>query len=102
MNMLMPSQPGTTAAGGTPHPVRESTPSLIAAMLNVAPNASDLIFSPGRLPQVKVDGKLVQLQLKGVEMLTPVDTVELAMDLMGRNPQAAQKLKEEGSCDISY
>ena len=35
-------------------------------------------------------------------MLTPADTAQIAADLMGRNAQAAQKLKEEGSCDISY
>ena len=34
-------------------------------------------------------------------LLTPADTAQLAADLMGRNPQAAQKLKEEGSCDVS-
>jgi twitching motility protein PilT len=98
--MLLSPPPVTTDR--TPNQASESTTSLIAAMLNLAPNASDLIFSPGRLPQVKVNGELVQLQIEGSGILTSADTVELAIGLMGRNPPAAQKLKEEGSCDISY
>jgi twitching motility protein PilT len=83
-------------------PERLPTPSLIAAMLKGAPNTSDLIFSPGRRPQVKVNGKLVMLDIQGVGVLTPEDTVQLASDLMGKNARAAQQLREEGSCDISY
>jgi len=79
-----------------------STATLIATMLKGAPNTSDLVFSPGRPPQVKVNGKLVQVKIQGVGLLTPAETAQIASDLMGRNAQAAQKLKEEGSCDISY
>ena len=35
-------------------------------------------------------------------MLTPDDTAQIAADLIGKNALAWQKLKEEGSCDISY
>jgi twitching motility protein PilT len=83
-------------------PARLPTPSLIAAMLKSAPNTSDLVFSPGRPPQVKVNGKLVAVNIPGVGVLTAADTAQLAADVIGRNAQAAQKLKEEGSCDISY
>ena len=92
------TQPAPQAAA----PARLPTPSLIATMLKGAPNTSDLVFSPGRLPQVKVNGKLLPVNIQGVGMLTPADTAQIAADLMGRNAQAAQKLKEEGSCDISY
>jgi twitching motility protein PilT len=78
------------------------TPNIIASMLRAAPKISDLIFSPGRAPQVEVNGQLVQLKIAGVGMLKPDDTARIASDLMGRNPHAAEKLKEEGSCDISY
>jgi twitching motility protein PilT len=71
-------------------------------MLRAAPKISDLIFSPGRAPQVEVNGQLVQLKIAGVGILKPDDTARIASDLMGRNPLAAEKLKEEGSCDISY
>ncbi|MGH9561429.1 MAG: type IV pilus twitching motility protein PilT, partial [Terracidiphilus sp.] len=83
-------------------PARLPTPNLIATMLKGAPNTSDLVFSPGRPPQVKVNGKLVPLNIQGIGMLAPADTAQIAADLMGRNVQAGQKLKEEGSCDISY
>jgi len=83
-------------------PARMPTASLISGMLKLAPNTSDLIFSPGRPPQVKVNGKLVQLKIQGVGMLTPADTTQLAGDLMGRNAQAVQNLKTKGSCDLSY
>ena len=37
-----------------------STPVIIATMLRAAPKISDLIFSPGRAPQVEVNGELLQ------------------------------------------
>jgi twitching motility protein PilT len=78
------------------------TPNIIASMLQAAPKTSDLIFSPGRAPQVEVHGQLVQLKIKGVGVLTAEDTARIAADLIGRNSLAVDKLKQEGSCDISY
>jgi twitching motility protein PilT len=89
-----------TTAAAAPAPV--ATPVLIATMLRAAPKISDLIFSPGRAPQVEVNGQLVQLKIPGVGMLKPDDTARIAADLMGRSKHALEKLKEEGSCDISY
>ncbi|MFZ0883598.1 MAG: PilT/PilU family type 4a pilus ATPase, partial [Candidatus Acidiferrales bacterium] len=82
--------------------VNISTPSIIAAMLQAAPRTSDLIFSPGRAPQVETSGQLTQLKIKGVGILSSEDTARIAADLIGRNSHAVEKLKEEGSCDISY
>ena len=82
--------------------VNISTPSIIAAMLQAAPRTSDLIFSPGRAPQVETSGQLTQLKIKGVGILSSEDTARIAADLIGRNSHAVDKLKEEGSCDISY
>jgi twitching motility protein PilT len=78
------------------------TPNIIASMLLAAPKTSDLIFSPGRAPQVEVHGQLVQLKIKGVGVLSSEDTARIAADLIGRNQLAVDKLKQEGSCDISY
>src|SRR6202046_4450668 len=91
--------PATAAAAPAP-PV--STPGIIATMLRAAPKISDLIFSPGRAPQVEVNGELLQLKIPGVGILKPDDTARIAADLMGRSKHALEKLKEEGSCDISY
>jgi twitching motility protein PilT len=78
------------------------TPSIIAAMLRASPKISDLIFSPGRAPQIEANGQLVQLKIPGVGLLNSEDTARIAADLIGRNAHAVDKLKQEGSCDISY
>jgi len=78
------------------------TPNIIATMVGGAKGTSDLIFSPGRAPQIEVNGQLVQLKIAGVGILMPEDTARIAADLIGRNAQAVAKLKEQGSCDISY
>jgi len=71
-------------------------------MLRASPKASDLIFSPGRAPQIETSGQLVQLNIPGVGRLSSEDTARIAADLIGRNAHAVDKLKQEGSCDISY
>jgi twitching motility protein PilT len=97
-----PSAPTAPAAAQATPPAPVSTPNLITAMLQAAKNTSDLIFSPGRAPQVEVNGQLMQLKIPGTGILTAEDTARIAGDLVGRNAQAVQKLKELGSCDISY
>jgi twitching motility protein PilT len=77
-------------------------PQLILAMLKAHGHISDLIFSPGRAPQVEVDGQLVELPLKGLERLTPADTGHIARSILGNNDHAARKLESEGTTDISY
>ncbi|MBI1955667.1 MAG: PilT/PilU family type 4a pilus ATPase, partial [Acidobacteria bacterium] len=72
------------------------------AMLRTSKQVSDLIFSPGRPPQVELSGQLVPVKVEGLPMLTPDHTAQIAADLIGKNKIAVDKLKEEGSCDISY
>ncbi|HWY05677.1 MAG TPA: hypothetical protein VNY24_02390, partial [Candidatus Acidoferrales bacterium] len=60
-----------------------NVPQLIAAMLKSREHASDLIFSPGRAPQVEVSGQLVELKFKGLECLVPGDTDQIAKFLVG-------------------
>src|SRR6516225_609973 len=93
--------PGAVSSGAKPVQIVR-TPALIASMIAAAKDASDLIFSPGRAPQVDMHGGLIQLKVPGVGVLTPEDTARIAADLIGRNSIALQKLKEQGSCDISY
>lgn len=103
---VAPSAPGEAVPGaaspGRPAAQIVRTPALIASMIAAAKDASDLIFSPGRAPQVDMHGGLIQLKIPGVGVLTPEDTARIAADLIGRNSIALQKLKEQGSCDISY
>jgi twitching motility protein PilT len=71
-------------------------------MLKTHGHISDLIFSPGRAPQVEVDGQLVELPLKGLERLAPADTGHIARSIIGNNEHAARKLETEGAADVSY
>jgi twitching motility protein PilT len=98
----VPAASTTPSASGAAAAPPVATNTIIATMLRAAPKISDLIFSPGRAPQVEVNGELVQLKIAGVGMLKPDDTARIANDLMGRSKHALEKLKEEGSCDISY
>lgn len=82
--------------------VHVSTPDLIAAMLHGRDKVSDLIFSPGRAPQIETRGELVELPFQGLERLTPQQTIAIAEDLIGTNPIAAEQLKKNGSADLSY
>lgn len=78
------------------------THALLAAMLRATEKISDLIFSPGRPPQVEIFGQLVPVQGPGLHPLTADDTRRIASDLIGNNKQALTTLREQGSCDISF
>ena len=78
------------------------TAQLISAMLKARDHVSDLIFSPGRAPQIEISGQLVELKFKGIERLTPQDTQWFADDLMEKNEHAIGKLERDGSADLSY
>ena len=77
-----------------------TTNQILSTMLKVSEKVSDLIFSPGRAPQVELNGQLTAVP--GLAMLTPDDTRRIAADLMGQNQQAATSLREAGSADLSY
>jgi len=81
---------------------RVATPTLLSAMLRAAEKISDLIFSPGRPPQVQVYGQMIPVQVPGLTVLSADDTRHIAADLIGDNKQAISTLREHGSCDISY
>src|SRR5256714_1176351 len=85
-----------------PQPRVIHTAQLIAAMLKSHAHVSDLIFSPGRPPQVEVSGQLVGLNFKGLECLSAADTKSLAYDIMGENEHPLRKLDQDGSADLSY
>jgi twitching motility protein PilT len=81
---------------------RVATPALLGAMLRAADKVSDLIFSPGRPPQVQVYGQMIPVQVTGFAQLSADDTRHIAADLIGDNKQAITTLREHGACDISY
>jgi twitching motility protein PilT len=79
-----------------------ATPALLGAMLRAAEKISDLIFSPGRPPQVQVYGQMVPVQVPGLTVLSADDTRHIAADLIGDNKQAITTLREHGACDVSF
>src|SRR5262249_36056331 len=79
-----------------------TTPALITAMLDSGEGISDLIFSPGRPPQVERQGHLRPVAVPELPVLKPDDTRRIAADLLAGNAIAARMLTEQGACDLSY
>src|SRR5215216_6787980 len=78
------------------------TPDLIACMLKVGSGVSDLIFSPGRPPQVEQHGELTAVATEQLSMLTAEDTTRIARDVIAGNAHALRTLAEHGASDVSY
>jgi twitching motility protein PilT len=77
-------------------------PPVIERMLLVSDKISDLNFSVGQSPQVEINGKLTPVQPLGVQKLSPYQTEIISMTLMAGNPEAAHRLANTGSTDLSY
>src|SRR3954470_16686399 len=77
-------------------------PPIIERMLLVSDKISDLNFSVGQPPQVEINGKLTPVQPLGLQKLMPYQTEIIAMTLMQGNPDAAERLANTGTADLSY
>ena len=71
-------------------------------MLGVSDKVSDLIFSPGRPPQIELVSKLQPVPIPGIDKLTPAQTLAIAKIIIGDNTKAAENLDTLGSIDISF
>ena len=92
----------STAVGAPVSATALSTSDIIKAMLDSGAGISDLIFSPGRPPQVEKHGDLSAVVLPTLPVLRPDDTARIAKDLITGNEQAIKSLREQGACDLSY
>src|SRR5512147_426728 len=72
------------------------TASLISSMLDSGTGISDLIFSPGRPPQVERHGELQVVDIPQCSPLHPTDTAQIARDLIGGNEHPLEVLKKQG------
>jgi twitching motility protein PilT len=90
-----------TTSGASAAP-KVSTAAIVATMLQVSKQVSDLIFSPGRAPQIEINGQLREVNIAGVGKLLPEATHRIATDLIGKHEIVASKLEKEGSTDLSY
>ncbi len=75
---------------------------VLQRMLSVSDKVSDLIFSPGRPPQIELLGKLEGVPVPGLEKLLPAHTASFAKLLIGSQDSAAESLEKYGSADLSF
>lgn len=75
---------------------------ILRDMLKASERVSDLIFSPGRPPQIEIAGKLVPVKIAGLEKLTPAHTAGIAKLIIGNQQIAAESLEKTGSADLSF
>jgi twitching motility protein PilT len=83
-----------------PAPLNLAT--VLQQMLGVSDKVSDLIFSPGRPPQIELVGKLQGVPVPGLDKLTPAQTFGIAKLIMGDNSSAVESLDKFGSADVSF
>lgn len=97
----MSSQPITPSPpdSGSPPP---NFVAVLRQMLHSSDKVSDLLFSPGRPPQVELAGKLQPVNVPGLEKLTPAHTAGIAKLIMGNQQAALESLEKTGSADLSF
>src|SRR4026209_1658302 len=71
-------------------------------MLRASDKVSDLIFSPGRPPQIELAGKLVPVRIAGLEKLLPQHTAGIAKLIIGNQQTAIDSIEKTGSADLSF
>jgi twitching motility protein PilT len=89
--------PGQSAGSAPPNFV-----TVLRQMLSVSDKVSDLIFSPGRPPQVELTGNLQPVRVNGLERLTPAHTAGIAKLILGTQEIAIENLEKTGSADLSF
>ena len=94
------TMPDTAAPSTASTPI--GTVALILAMIDSGKGISDLVFSPGRPPQIEQQGHLVAVPIPELPMLRPEDTARIAGDLIAGHAHALAAVKEQGACDFSY
>ena len=75
---------------------------VLRQMLKASDKVSDLIFSPGRPPQVELAGKLIPVRFPGLEKLTTAHTAGMAKVIVGNHVSTNENLEKNGSADLSF
>src|SRR5213593_768032 len=75
---------------------------VLQQMLGVSDKVSDLIFSPGRAPQIELVSKLQGVPIAGLEKLTPAQTYAIAKLIIGNHEASLESLEKLGSTDLSF
>jgi len=98
------AQPPITQAAARPagSPPALDLITVLKLMLRASEKVSDLLFSPGRPPQVELDGKLEPVRVPGLDKLLPAHTASIAKLIMGNQQNAVESLEKNGSADLSF
>lgn len=76
---------------------------ILSVMLQSYDGISDLNFSVGRPLQVEAYGKLETVEVEpAIGALTPYQTEQLALNIIGNNTRLLNEFLITGSCDCSY
>ena len=97
-NLVTPTSP--TLQPFPPH--IQSFHNVLKHMIAAGHNVSDLIFSPGRPPQVELTGDLEPVPIAGLEMLKPPHIKAFAEIMLAHSEQGQESFEKLGSADISY
>ncbi|HNX50064.1 MAG TPA: ATPase, T2SS/T4P/T4SS family [Thermoanaerobaculaceae bacterium] len=78
-------------------------PKFLTVITAAAPKAGDVLLAVGLPPQVQMDGKLVRLQMAGLESLTPFQTEAVVLHLLAvAPPSAAARVRQDGAASFAY
>src|SRR6267142_1618642 len=75
---------------------------MLRQMLGASDKVSDLLFSPGRPPQIELAGKLEPVRIPGLEKLIPPHTASIAKLIIGNHESANESIEKTGSADLSF
>jgi twitching motility protein PilT len=76
---------------------------ILSAMLDAHPGISDLLFTVNRPFQVESYGELKEARIQpAVKTLTPFQTEQLALNIIGDQRHLLTHLMTHGACDCSY
>lgn len=106
MPLTATATPSAGPAIQPPNPALEkniqSFHNVLTRMLAAGEKVSDLIFSPGRPPQVELTGDLEGVPIAGLERLSTANIKAMADLMLFGNEQSVETLERKGSADISY
>src|SRR5829696_8332526 len=98
----MSSEQPITSNTQPPGPPTLNFIAVLREMLRASDKVSDLIFSPGRPPQIELAGKLVPVRIAGLEKLLPAHTAGISKLIIGNQQTALDSLEKTGSADLSF
>lgn len=96
------SSPAVPSEKTSPFATAEGLNRLLLAMSGISDKISDIIFSPGKPPQVELNSQLRAAKIPGLEALTAEHTAEIVAVLTQGRPVCAQSLIDNGAADLSY